>query len=426
MRPPPSAAAFGAGALRARDAAAGDRSTVAVATTRGATAGRRRVTRRGGVARGRVGASSLTPPAATRGSGWDSRVTRCRASSDSAVVGVSARKRQYADTAAVRSPQRLVSAAEVVRDRLVGAVELGRAAQQRSRLLQVAERLGVVAPAGELLRLGGVRRGGPGSGGDRAARVGGATLDARRAPATSRVARPAWHPSRGARTPRTRRAWSRPRGRRRSRARTAESGAREPPFSEEMSGREWTRTPQCAGDAVSPGAAWCRPASPRRAGDVPGVAGPYAPSTPRGVRAVTAGVYSGGTGVPERAARSRMDRRPTRAYWLRDLGGPVPATGATRRAAARRRRRTSAPHAERRLPTAEPGRAHDRRWRRDAGGTDDPAPELTADEAALLEQMPALADVGSSRRQFLGQTRRRRDSVCSRSICSRWSARSAR
>jgi xanthine dehydrogenase YagT iron-sulfur-binding subunit len=39
-----------------------------------------------------------------------------------------------------------------------------------------------------------------------------------------------------------------------------------------------------------------------------------------------------------------------------------------------------------------------------AGGTDDPAPELTADEAALLEQMPALADVGSSRRQFLGQT----------------------
>jgi xanthine dehydrogenase YagT iron-sulfur-binding subunit len=36
--------------------------------------------------------------------------------------------------------------------------------------------------------------------------------------------------------------------------------------------------------------------------------------------------------------------------------------------------------------------------------TNDTSPELTTDEAALLEQMPTLTGVGQTRRQFLGQT----------------------
>jgi xanthine dehydrogenase YagT iron-sulfur-binding subunit len=38
------------------------------------------------------------------------------------------------------------------------------------------------------------------------------------------------------------------------------------------------------------------------------------------------------------------------------------------------------------------------------GPAEDPALDLSADEAALLEEMPTLGDVGPSRRQFLGQT----------------------
>ncbi len=40
----------------------------------------------------------------------------------------------------------------------------------------------------------------------------------------------------------------------------------------------------------------------------------------------------------------------------------------------------------------------------DPPAPDATAPDLTADEAALLREMPSLADVGPSRRQFLGQT----------------------
>jgi xanthine dehydrogenase YagT iron-sulfur-binding subunit len=45
-------------------------------------------------------------------------------------------------------------------------------------------------------------------------------------------------------------------------------------------------------------------------------------------------------------------------------------------------------------------------YRETEGPPDDPAhePNLTADERALLDEMPSLADVGSSRRAFLGQT----------------------
>ena len=38
------------------------------------------------------------------------------------------------------------------------------------------------------------------------------------------------------------------------------------------------------------------------------------------------------------------------------------------------------------------------------GTAEDLAPDLTADEAALLEAMPTLSDVGPSRRRFIGQT----------------------